>query len=152
MTAANGFSEGPKVWSEVLNIIERLARGTTLSPDHVNSVLGIALEQTVDNSVARRFNAELHVGPLRKIELREVPDTGVSFLVMRANPDRPVVVPSNGMHQFGNMKWRAVEPRTPPEGVVAECYNVGDMELRVGYGVLSRILEVVSLGQPPDSH
>jgi hypothetical protein len=135
------------MWTDVLKIIDRLTRGPDLSVASVNAALGVELTPILDNPTARHFSAALTAGPLKGIELRESVETGISFLVLRANPDRLVVVPNDGLRQFGSPKWRAVEPKALPEGSVSECYDLGNRELRIGYGAMSRMLEVVAVDE-----
>ena len=142
------------MWAEVEKVIDRLARGKDLGVGRVNEALGVDLALALDSPLARRYWAAIPSGPLRDVELRVIPETGPSFLVLRANPDRPVVVSAEDLRGFGVPRWSSLEPNAPPEGEVAECYALPGMELRVGYRARSRRLEAVSLEQkstPPST-
>jgi hypothetical protein len=138
------------MWNDVVTIIERLAAAADLRAATVGEALSAVLTTTLDDPRARRSKGELRRGPFAAAELREVPPTGVVFLRLPAHPARPVVVPHEGLKKFGPPKWRSVEPKSGPEGTVTECFDVGDTELRVGYGTQTRMLETVALGRPPD--
>jgi hypothetical protein len=139
------------MWAEVEHIIQRLVRGQDLGVTRVNEVLDAELRLTLDTPLTRRYKATIPAGPFRDVELRVIPETGLSFLALRANPDHPTVTNAEDLRGFGAPKWTAVEPNAPPEGKVSECYMLPGMELRVGYRAQSRLLEAVSLGQesPP---
>jgi hypothetical protein len=139
------------MWAEAWKIIEPLLRGRDLSRGHVAEVLGIPLASTLDSAAARHYRARLPNGPFRDVELRILPETGVSVLVLRANPEVPIVVTTADLRSFGRAKWRSVEPKASPEGAVAECFDIRGVELKVGYRGLSRLLEAVSLARetPP---
>jgi hypothetical protein len=139
------------MWAEVEQVIERLVRGKDLGVARVNEALGVELALTLDNPLARRYQATISAGPLRDVELRFIPETGLSFLVLRANPDLPVVVRPADLRGFGVAKWTALEPNAGPEGEVATCYALPGMELRLSYRATSRRLEAVSLEQKAPS-
>jgi hypothetical protein len=143
------------MWAEVEKIIARLVRGKDLNVARVNEALDVELVLALDSPQARRYQATILAGPLRDVELRLVPETGLTFLVLRANPDRPLVVRAEDLRGFGTPKWTAVEPNAGPEGQFAACYVLPGMEVRVGYRTLSRRLESVALQQkspaPPSS-
>ncbi|HEY8504552.1 MAG TPA: hypothetical protein VIL46_08210 [Gemmataceae bacterium] len=131
-------------------IVERLARGGDLGADRVSEALGVRLVPTLDSPMARHYRAPIPDGPFGEAELRVIPATGYSFLVLRASPLRPVRVSAADLRVFGEPKWRSVEPKARPEGAVSEGYALGDIDLRIGYGAESRLLEVVSLGRGRD--
>jgi hypothetical protein len=135
------------MWTEVEHIIGRLVRGKDLGVARVNEALGVDLALVLDSPLTRRYRATIPAGPFRDVELRVIPETGLSFLALRANPDQPVVVSANDLRGFGAPKGTAVEPNAGPEGKVVECYALPGLELRVGYRTWSRRLEAVSLGQ-----
>jgi hypothetical protein len=135
------------MWAEVEHIIERLVRAQDLGVLRVNEILDVDLRRTLDTPLTRRYKATISAGPFREVELRVIPETGLSFLALRANPDHPIVTRVEDLRGFGAPRWTAVEPNAPPEGKVSECYALPGMELRVGYRTQSRQLEAVSLGQ-----
>ena len=134
------------MWAEIEKIIERLLRSKDLGVESVSEVLDVKLEITTDSPLARYYHAQIPAEPLRDVELRFIPETGVSFLVLRPHPDRPIVVSPDNLRNFGIPKWRSIEPKASPEGEVAECFDIDGIELRVGYRTKSRQLEAISLG------
>jgi hypothetical protein len=134
------------MWTEVETVIGKLVRGKELGVDRVSEVLGVEFSPTLESPLAQYYRATLPAGPLREVELRFIPKSGVSFLVLRSDPDRPVVVRPGDLRSYGAPKWRSIEPKAGPEGQVAECFELPGMELRVGYRTKSRQLEAVSLG------
>src|SRR5215831_14285429 len=135
------------MWTEVEHIIERLVRGQDLGVVRVNEILDADLRLTLDTPLTRRYKATISAGPFREVELRVIPETGLSFLALRANPDHPIVTSADDLRGFGAPKWTALEPNASPEGKVSECYALPGMELRVGYRAKSRRLEAVALEQ-----
>jgi hypothetical protein len=133
------------MWTDVKKTIERLLQGKDLSVDAVNQALGVDLALTLDTPAARHYRAEISSGPFHNVELRLIPETGVSFLVLRSDPTRPTFVAPNDLRIFGTPKSRSVEPKAGPEGQVGECYALPKIELRVGYRAKSRQLEAISL-------
>src|SRR5262245_37116085 len=106
------------MWAEVEQIIERLVRGKSLGVARVNEALGVDLALVLDSPLTRRYRATIPAGPLRDAELRIIPEAGLLFLALRANPDHPVVVSADDLRGFGAPKWTAVEPEAGPEGKV----------------------------------
>jgi hypothetical protein len=133
------------MWAGIAEGIGRLVGTKDLGVARVNEVFGIELAPTLDKPLARHYRATLPAGLLRDVELRVIPETGMSVLVLRPHPDRPVVVRPDDLRSFWTPKSRSIEPKAGPEGQVAECYALYDMKLRVGYRAKSRQLEVVSL-------
>jgi hypothetical protein len=137
------------MWAEVWKIIERLVSAKDLGVERINEILGVELTSTVDSPLVRRYRATLPAGPLREVELRSIPQTGLSFLVLRPDPDRPVKVGVNDLRSFGRPKWTSDEPNAGPEGEVSEGYELPGMMMSVGYRSRSRQLEAVSLEKSP---
>jgi hypothetical protein len=133
------------MWTEVKKIIERLMQGKDLGVEPVNQALDLKLVLTVDSPQARRYHAQIPTGPFREVELRLNPESGVSFLVLRADPDHPIMVGPNDLRNYGAPKSRKIEPKAGPEGQVGECFDLPDIDLRVGYRANSRQLEAISL-------
>ena len=108
------------MWAEIWKVIERLVSAKDLSVERINEILGVELAPTVDSPLARRYRATLPSGPLREVELRFIPQTGLSLLVLRPDPDRPVKLGVNDLRSFGRPKWTSDEPNAGPEGEVSE--------------------------------
>jgi hypothetical protein len=135
------------MWTEILKLVEKLADGSSLDVAHVNAAVAVELRPTLDTPVARQYEGRIARGAVAEVELRVIPPTRLSVLVLRGNPECPLVVTVEDLRRFGPPKWRSVEPKALPEGSVAECYDFRGLELRVEYRAKSRRLEALALSQ-----
>ena len=117
-------------------------------PREIERVIGVPLRETEGAGAMRYFEAALGRNAFSKIELRQNTATGLSFLVLYAQPDPAIHEDDLDMSVYGPVRDISVNPDFPPEGTYGYLYDVGGVRLRFGFTDQSKVLTVVSLEWP----
>lgn len=133
------------MWTEIIELIEKLVRARTPSVKHVSEALGVELEPARRGPSYSFYVGQLQVGPFREADFRLREDGAAALLNLTADLSAGIPEDREVLGLFGPQRTVDVVPEVPPEGIFIETFQFRGARVSLAFTTKTRRLHGVSI-------
>ncbi len=133
------------MWTEIVELIEKLLRPRSPAVEHVSDVLGAELELQRHGTTYDFYKGAASVAPFRQADFRLRRDGQAALLNLAVEPGARVPEDREALALFGPPCDLQVVPEVPPEGVAIQTFDFRGARVSLAFTTKSHLLHGVTL-------